>query len=120
MESESTNFLIPSMEEYRSLLKKAKESAKSWENEKLINSLNNRDSARKQIYSRTYAEQWAINANIHYNNWANFSANEFRPVVEAFHDLCLMFLCNRCGGMLYLAIQDFKPVNMRCKCGAIN
>ncbi len=114
------DFLIRSMNEYGSLLKKAKISARSWENEELINKLDNRDSVRRQIYSRTYAEQWAINANVHYNNWANFSVNEFRPVVEAFHDLCLLFLCNGCGGMLYIALQGFKPVNIRCKCGTIN
>jgi DNA repair exonuclease SbcCD ATPase subunit len=114
------DFLIPAMNEYRSHLKRAKISAKSWDNEELFDSLKNIDSTRGQIYSRTHAEQWAINANVHYNNWANFSVNDLRPVVEAFQDLCLLFLCPSCGGMVYLAKQNLKPVNVRCNCGTVN
>ena len=114
------DFLIPSMNGYRSLLKNAKASARSWDNKELLNNLENIDSTRGQIYSRTHAEQWAINANVHYNNWTNFSVNDLRPVVEAFQDLCLLFLCPSCGGMIYLAKQNFKPVIVRCNCGAVN
>ncbi|MHA1492235.1 MAG: AAA family ATPase [Promethearchaeota archaeon] len=114
------DFLIPAINEYRSLLKKAISSAKSWDNEELFDSLKNIDSTRGPIFSRTYAEQWVINANVHYNNWANFSVNDIRPVVEAFQDLCLLFLCPSCGGMLYLTKHNFKPVNVRCNCGTVN
>ncbi len=44
-----------------------------------------------QIYARTGAEQWAVNANVHYNNWSNFTATDFRPVVEAFPDVHGLF-----------------------------
>ena len=114
------DFLLPAMKEYSLFIKKTKASARSWSNEELLNSIENLDSTRVPIYRRTQAEQWAINANVHYNNWANFSVNDLRPVVEAFQDLCLLFLCPSCGGMIYLAKQNFKPVNVRCNCGSVN
>ncbi|KKL03768.1 hypothetical protein LCGC14_2622820, partial [marine sediment metagenome] len=114
------DFLIPAMNEYRSIIKKGKASARSWDNEELLDSLENIDSTRGQIYGRTHAEQWTLNANVHYNNWANFSVNDLHPVVEAFQDLCLLFLCPSCGGMIYLAKQNLKPVIVRCNCGNVS
>ncbi len=76
-----------------SLVKKAKKSASSWGNNEIKDKFDELDSIRSGIYTRTYAEQWAINANVHYNSWANFSENDFRPVAEAFQDLCGVFVC---------------------------
>ncbi len=114
------DFLIPSMNEFRSLLKRGKESARSWNNENLVEKITEMDSIRSQVYNRTYVERWTINSSVHYNNWMNLSSNEFRPVVEAFHDLCLLFCCSNCGGLIYLAKQNHKSVSVRCNCGAIN
>ena len=78
------------------------------------------DSIRKEVYKRTYAEQWALNANVHYNNWIDFSENDFRPVAEAFQDLCGLFVCTNCGRMLSVATTGVKPVGIRCNCGRVN
>ena len=78
------------------------------------------DSTVGQIYTRSNAEQWAVNANVHYNNWANFSKKDFRPVVEAFQDLYGLFVCSNCGGMLHLAIKGMTPESVRCNCGKVN
>jgi hypothetical protein len=114
------DFLLPAMDKYRDLIKKAQKVAKSWEdNESRIN-LEERDDIRSQIYKRTFAEQWAVNVNVHYNNWANFSIKDFRPVVEAFQDLYGLFKCSNCGGMLSLATTGMSPVTVRCNCGKVN
>ncbi|MFC1787067.1 AAA family ATPase [Halobacteriota archaeon] len=114
------DFTIPLMDRYRNLIKKAKKSAISWNNTELQAKFDEMDSVRKEIYTRTYAEQWAMNANVHYNEWTNFSENDFRPVVEAFQDLCGLFKCGSCGGMLKLTMTVMKPVEVRCNCGSVN
>ena len=113
--------LLPAaMREYRSLLKRGKESAQSWGEKDRFDMLQELDSIVGSIYARSNAEQWAINASIHYNNWANLSAKDFRPVVEAFQDLCGLFVCSNCSGMLHIVVKGFKPEGVRCKCGKVD
>jgi len=114
------DFLPAAMERYRELLKLAKSAANSWGDKATLEMLNELDSTRAQIYKRSGAEQWTINANVHYNNWSNFLEQDFRPVVDAFRDLHGLFLCSSCGGMLRIATSGIKPVNVRCDCGKIN
>jgi len=114
------DFTIPLMDGYRELVKKARKSANSWNNTELQMEFDEIDSIRKEVYTRTYAEQWALNANVHYNNWINFSENDFRPVAEAFQDLCGLFICTNCGRMLSVATTGMKPVGIRCNCGRVN
>jgi hypothetical protein len=114
------DFLPAAMNRYRSLLKKAKIAAHGWGNQESFEKLQELDSTVGQIYSRCGVEQWAVNANIHYNNWANFSKNDFYPVMEAFEDLCALFVCRKCGGMLSLATKGLKPILVRCNCGVVN
>jgi hypothetical protein len=114
------DFLPAAMERYRELLKLAKSAANSWGDKAAFEMLNELDSTRAQIYKRSGAEQWAINANVHYNNWASFLEQDFRPVVAAFRDLYGLFLCSSCGGMLRIATSGTKSVNVRCNCGKVN
>ena len=101
------------------LIKKAQKVARSWGNDEDASGLQEIDSIRSEVYKRTYAEQWAVNPNVHYNSWADFSEQDFRPVVEAFRDLYDLFVCSKCGGMLHLATVNNKPANVRCKCGKV-
>ena len=114
------DFLPAAMSQYRSLLKKAKNAAQVWDNKKSFEQLQELDSTVGQIFSRCGVEQWAVNANVHYNNWANFSKNDFYPVMEAFEDLCALFVCSKCGGMLNVAMSGPYPVEVRCNCSAVN
>jgi len=114
------HFLFAAMRQYGHLIKLAKSTAKSWGNNEAFENLVEQDSVRRQIYSRTYAEQWAVNASVHYNNWANLEVNDFRPVVEAFQDLFGLFTCSNCGGILQLSLSGTSPTNLRCQCSNIN
>jgi len=114
------DFLPAAMGQLRSLLKKAKSAAHSWGDDEQFNALNELDSVVGQVYTRTNAEQWAVNENVHYNNWSNFGVNDFKPVVEAFHDLCDLFTCSRCGSLLRLATSGVEPMSVRCQCGAVD
>ena len=114
------DFLFAGMRQYRSLLTRSITAAKTWDNQRDLDKLQELSSTVDQIYKRCGAEQWAINANVHYNNWANFSKNDFQPVVEAFQDLCAIFLCSKCRGMLHLVTKGSDPEGVRCNCSAVN
>ncbi len=114
------DFLIPAMDRYSKLLKKAKEAAKSWEDTEQQDKLDEINSIRREIYRRTKAEDWAVNASVHYNNWANLSTNDFRPVVEAFQDLYGLFICQKCGAIIGVVTKGNKHVSIRCNCRVVD
>jgi energy-coupling factor transporter ATP-binding protein EcfA2 len=114
------DFLPAAIGQYRSLLKSAKAASQSWGDQECFEQLQEWDTVAKQIITRSNVEKWAINSNVHYNNWGNFSDHDFRPVAEAFRDLYGLFRCSKCGGMLYLACTGLTPVSVRCNCGAVN
>ena len=114
------DFLPSAICQYKHLLAKAKESALSWDNKEVVEKIKEVDTIAGQIYSRTNAEQWAVNANLHYNNWANFEKNDFLPVIDAFQDVSALFKCNACGRILYLTYLGMKPVALKCDCGKVN
>jgi len=114
------DFLPAAIGKYRDLLKKAKIAAQSWGEQERFDELQEWDSIARQIIARSNTEQWAINPSVHYSSWADFSENDFQPVIEAFRDLCGLFQCSKCGGMLYLACTELTPVSVSCNCGAVN
>ena len=114
------DFLPSAVGRYKNLLRKAKEAAQSWNDKELLQRINEVETIAGQIYARTNAEQWAVNANIHYNNWINFEKKDFLPVIEAFQDLFALFTCKTCGKILYVASTGVKPVAIKCDCGSVN
>lgn len=113
--------LLPqAVAQYKRHLGKAKVAANSWNNKELVERLKEDESVITQVYERTNAENWAVNANVHYNSWAKFEKMDFVPVVEAFQDLFNIFTCNNCGKLLYVTSQGIKPISLRCDCGRVN
>jgi energy-coupling factor transporter ATP-binding protein EcfA2 len=101
------------------LLKSAAKAAKSWDDKEQIEKVEALQKARRQILSEKEGEQWIINKAIHYNEWADLSKNDFRPVVKAFKDLLELFRCDKpkCGSWLSITPRN-DPVDLRCACGA--
>ncbi|CAD6492451.1 MAG: DNA replication and repair protein RecF [Candidatus Argoarchaeum ethanivorans] len=114
------DFISPLMDRYRDIIKKGRNSASSWGNIEVKEKFDELDSIRKEIYTRTHAEQWGINPNVHYNNWIFFSENDFRPIKEAFQDFCNLFVCGSCGGTFKLTTVGMKTAGVACNCGSIN
>jgi energy-coupling factor transporter ATP-binding protein EcfA2 len=113
--------LLPSaMGKYNSLLKQAKKSAQSWSQNEQLDRLIELATTTSQIYQRTLVEQWAVNATVHFNNWANLSKDDFIPVREAFQDCHALFICQDCGSILRLAKKDLIPMALRCGCGKVD
>lgn len=104
----------------KELLKKAKDSASTWNQKSNLEVITQFENQLEKIYSRTNMEQWAININVHYNNWTNFSKQDFIPVVQAYQDLSALFVCNNCNSLLTLIMDKNQPDSLKCKCGTIN
>lgn len=105
---------------YNRLLKKSKSAARSWENFEELSRLEEIETNSKDVFRRSNAEQWAVNANVHYNEWADFDLKDFEPVVEAFQDLFRVFQCDGCNGMIHVSMQGNKAEAVRCNCGGFN
>lgn len=113
--------LLPAaLSSYNKLLKKAKTASRSWENFDELSRLEKIENNSKDVFRRSNVEQWAVNANVHYNEWADFDLKDFEPVVEAFQDLFHVFQCENCEGMIHVSMQGNTPEAVRCNCGSFN
>lgn len=98
---------------------KAVESAKSWGK-----SDKETDAAERKKFLATCnavmrVEQWSVNKAVHYNAWANFGVNDFKPVVAAFKELMECFRCKVCNSWIYI-IPKVNPQSLRCTCETVS
>jgi recombinational DNA repair ATPase RecF len=105
---------------FRSLLKQAKVAARSWNSTAQIEELETFESIAGPVFQRSNAEQWAINAAVHFNTWENMTREDFEPVVEAFVDLHALFACQACQSPVWLAREGYAPVALRCNCDTVH
>ena len=120
MQWQLDDWLPAAMDEYRDLIKGGRGAAVSWDDKDALAAFDELESVRKQIYNRTYVEQWSINASVHYNNWENMSKEDFSPVVDAFRDLQGLFTCSTCGRLLDKLPRKGSPEVAKCPCGKVN
>jgi hypothetical protein len=101
------------------LLKYALKAAKSWGDTGQVANVQALQTRRAEILARSNGEQWVINKAVHYNEWADLSKNDFKPVVTAFKELLQQFRCEKpiCDSWLSLTPR-FEPVDLRCSCGS--
>ena len=114
------DWLPPAMAQYKELLRRARGAARSWGHTDAVEDFDELESVRKQVSAGTHVEQWAVNATVHYNSWADMSKEDFGPVVEAFKDLHQLFLCSACGGLLQLVPRKGSSQVVKCRCGRVN
>ena len=120
MQWQLDDWLPAAMDQYKDLVRRGRRAASSWGNEDAVASFDELESVRKQIYERTYVEQWSINASVHYNQWANMSKEDFLPVADAFGDLQGLFVCSACGGLLEKLPRKGSLQVAKCPCGKMN
>ena len=114
------DLLSGAMAEYRNELKHAKEAANSWGNTEELERLKEIDEFSRNVFTRLNMERWAVNPALHYNQWADFTPQDFKPVVDIFRDLFSIFQCNKCGTLLHLVINGPRPEAVKCNCGEVN
>jgi hypothetical protein len=97
---------------------KASESAKSWKKDDKDKTATERKQFLGSCDAVMRVEQWSINKAVHYNAWANFGVNDFRPVVAAFKELMECFRCTTCNGWIYV-LPKVNPQSLRCTCADV-
>ena len=108
---------------FKNLLSNAKAAANSWNQRDIIEELKKIDDETSLIINRTHVEEWSINKAVHYNEWANFSKEDFFPVFSAFKELYeRVFSCANaeCQSVLQVTFDGAKIIGVRYKCGGVN
>ena len=119
MQWQLDDWLPAALAQYKDLLRRARGAALSWANTDAVAEFDELETVRRQIYDRTYVEQWSINASVHHNSWTDLSKEDFSSVVDAFHDLQGLFVCSTCGGLLALVPRKGPSEVVKCPCGKI-
>ena len=101
------------------LLRLAAKAAQSWDDQEAQGNVNELKATRSASVSKFGGEQWIINKAIHFNDWTNFSKEDFNPVVKVFNKLLLQFRCEHCDSWFHVAPQK-DPEQLRCDCARIS
>lgn len=113
-------FLSGARGRYGGLIRKAKASANSWNNEQAMVKFIEIETQFKEDLKRTQLEQWIINESVHFNKLADSEKDDFLPVVEAFQDFESHFMCSNCGGKIAVNLIEKQETAVKCPCGKIN
>jgi ABC-type multidrug transport system ATPase subunit len=107
---------------FKHYLRQSKNAASKWKQEDLLKQLTELENIANEIINKSQVEQWAVNENVHYNKWADFTKSDFQPVIEAFEQLFSLFLCSStsCSTMIAVNYQNRLPKSISCNCGKIN
>ena len=108
------------LKEWRTRLESGEKSARKWEQKDTERALAAKRAEARDLIARTKSEEWAINPSVHFNEWANLQAHEFREVADAFKDLLESLRCEnaKCRSYLYVSPPEGNAEEMRCNCGA--
>ena len=104
----------------RQLMRKGKAASQSWAKTEEFAKLQAIETDFGQAVAATYAENWQINAAVHYNQWATLDKADFAGVVAAFRDLAGRFRCSDCSGILYVVPERGAQESLRCSCNGVN
>jgi predicted ATP-binding protein involved in virulence len=116
---ESGDFLNAAIARYGELLSMARKAAQSWgkKDQKYWDAI---DERRKLAISAFQAENWSVNANIHFNEWVDFSPSDFAPVLEAYRNLFSLFVCDSCNSLVEVIGDKNNAVALQCACADTN
>lgn len=104
----------------KELFKKANAAANSWNQKDIVEKVSALSSDFGTKYAATNAEQWAVNASVHYNEWASLSPADFRNVLTAFKDMIATLQCGTCTSWFYVSPIKGQLETIRCECGSAN
>jgi len=107
---------------FKQLLSSSMKNSTLWGKDKEAELIKQRLDEFITAVTESQVEQWQTNSSIHYNEWVNLQENDFRPVVEAFKSLIILFFCNesKCDGIIFATPAKGNIDSIRCSCGTIN
>jgi hypothetical protein len=100
--------------------KKAKAAAGSWNQKDILDAVAQREAAFAAARQAANADQWQLNAAVHYNPWADLSKEDFTPVAAAYKALVDLYACPVCKGMFHVTPPRGPKEALRCGCGHTN
>ena len=109
--------LSPVNSHYRQAIKKAKESAISFN--KSIDKIEIYEKSYIDAYNKLQVERWTINPSTHFTTWAQaLSIEELKDVSLAVKNYCEIFECPNCKGLITINSDiNLNPQNIFCDCG---
>lgn len=111
--------LLPSaVSRMKDHLKGGVKSAKAWKNEDAQRAVEKRQERFTECQTRQGDEQWVVNKAVHFNEWADFAPEEFKPVIAACRDLVDCFRCDLCGSWLSATPRTSARV-LKCDCSGV-
>ncbi|QSB06664.1 AAA family ATPase [Natronoglycomyces albus] len=80
------------------------------------------ESDRMTFAPKLEDENWPLNVAVHFNDWANFSKEDFQPVVNIWKEYLSLFRCENddCGAWISLRRNGLQNESLRCACGLYN
>jgi recombinational DNA repair ATPase RecF len=107
---------------YGQLLSKAAKAANTWDDAEAKTRIAARKEAWSEAIMRYGDENWVVNKAIHFNEWASFTKNEFREVVEAFRGVLAQLRCSKdgCESWLYVTPKKGEADALRCRCDSMS
>ena len=114
------DLLTPTLNRWCELLKRGIESAKRWDKNEIEARLEMKLGETKKLIHKAATEQWAINPSIHFNEWENFTKNEFKEVIDAYKALLDHIRCSDCGCYPYVMPNTGAAEQLLCGCGTIS
>jgi hypothetical protein len=104
------------------LLKLAASAASHWKSQEAMTVVDTLKAERSTTLNAHRGEDWVINRAIHYNEWAEFTAPEFREAAAAFKALLQLFSCPKpeCSSLLYVTPRKGDAEQLRCSCMSVN
>jgi len=109
---------------YKSLVGQAKDSAHRWDKEERVNHFEKLDDQMTNISRRIARDGAAINPNVHWNEeesaFADCSASELEPALEAYRDLHEALWCGECNSCIRVSQDGNEDIGVRCNCSSIH
>jgi len=95
----------------------AKRIAVANRDQELVETLATLEQRRKDLVGDLFQDQWAINAHVHFNDWAQLSSSEFRPIADAISKLEQLIRCDSCHDIPAVTPRSNRPEVYSCVCG---
>jgi hypothetical protein len=104
---------------HNELLKKAADTASSWNDASASATVKDLQSARTKAVAGL-EEGWVVNLQVHHNAWAQMSKQDFAPVVASFKEYLQIFRCDNddCGSWIRVEGSPGHETALRCDCGS--
>ena len=114
------DFISAVQQRYGQLLAKALKAAKSYNQTAKVIEVETKQASFRASDASKSAEHSAVNPAVHYNDWENYSAADFEPVVAAWRSYLDALRCGKCETYVGVEATASSDGFLKCKCGDWN